>query len=378
MELNKEENRKNIIKNIGLIFIGLLLFLTYFSKTISNFMLPQIDKCTPASGVLVSDIETQGVIVASNVKKLYATTQWKIKEVKVKENQAVTAGVELFSIDMTDANIQIKALENDISFSQIEIEKYQNLFGSLETDATATAQSKRDYELNLLEKQKDLALKKQQLEAYKAKFPSDGIIRSAYNGNIKNIKFEEGATYMEGQPLCEISIADGKFIATFQLNAIKATSLNIGDGGTFNVENNDPTATTAGGSNQIIFQGSVTSKIYATATSTYNYEALITPQANTVKDGDVVNVNASKPSVQYSVLVPKGAITHLGGEDCVYVIKERSGALGSENYVEQVKVTIKASDDFRSAIDVQFDDFSPDIVAYSTKPLVDGMQVRLR
>ncbi|UWV46697.1 hypothetical protein N1236_14290 [Acetivibrio thermocellus] len=59
----------------------------------------------------------------------------------------------------------------------------------------------------------------------------------------------------------------------------------------------------------------------------------------------------------------------------MFVVKQREGVLGIENYVEQREVEILEKDDFNCAIEASIED-NEEIVVNASKPLADGMQVR--
>ena len=64
-------NSKKSIKGIG-IFLGITLFLTFFSKTIYNFNLPPVTAVSLTGGKLVNTIEGTSIITYRDSYDVYA------------------------------------------------------------------------------------------------------------------------------------------------------------------------------------------------------------------------------------------------------------------------------------------------------------------
>ena len=78
------------------------------------------------------------------------------------------------------------------------------------------------------------------------------------------------------------------------------------------------------------------------------------------------------------MLVPNSSVTKEGGKACVYVLKTKDGIMGEENYVQKVEVTVDEADDFNSALSGGGITEDDKIVTFSSKPLSDKIQVKLR
>ena len=63
-EEEKGNRKREIIKNIAIIFLAVMLVLTFFSNTIMNFSLPQVSTELITSGTIKSQIRGRGTIEA--------------------------------------------------------------------------------------------------------------------------------------------------------------------------------------------------------------------------------------------------------------------------------------------------------------------------
>jgi len=69
-------------------------------------------------------------------------------------------------------------------------------------------------------------------------------------------------------------------------------------------------------------------------------------EEGSVLEGSDVEIQASKYGKVYDMVVPRSCVIESRGQASVFVVKQRKGALGIENYVEQREVEILEKDDF--------------------------------
>lgn len=97
----KVKNRE-WVKNVAIIFLVIMLILTFFSNTIMNASLPEVSTATAQSGTISTMIRGSGTVTASSTYEIFATDTRKIQSVMVKEGQEVSTGDVLFVLAAGD------------------------------------------------------------------------------------------------------------------------------------------------------------------------------------------------------------------------------------------------------------------------------------
>ena len=98
----KVKNR-DWVKNAAIIFLSVLLVLTFFSNTIMNRSLPEVATAQVQSGNIVAKVRGTGTVTANGVNKVKAKEIRTIRSVMVKVGQEVNAGDVLFVLGEGDA-----------------------------------------------------------------------------------------------------------------------------------------------------------------------------------------------------------------------------------------------------------------------------------
>ena len=88
-EEEKGARKREIIKNIAIIFLSIMLVLTFFSNTIMNFSLPQVSTELVSSGTIKTQVRGQGVVETVDPYNLTVKETRTIKAVHVKEGDEV-------------------------------------------------------------------------------------------------------------------------------------------------------------------------------------------------------------------------------------------------------------------------------------------------
>lgn len=109
------EKKRDTIKTILIVFLVILLALTFFSNTIMNRSLPEISTETAASGKLTERIRGSGLVEANQAYEVTADGARTIKSVDVKSGKEVKKGDVLFTVNAVDSDTleaEEKALED--------------------------------------------------------------------------------------------------------------------------------------------------------------------------------------------------------------------------------------------------------------------------
>lgn len=137
MNEEKKLNRKDLIKNIAIIFLSIMLVLTFFSNTIMNYSLPQVATDVVEPGSVTTKIRGTGTLAADDPYKVTIQESRVIASVAVKEGDLVEKGQVLFYLEDKESEELKKAeaeLEDMIQkyttsllAGEISQESYQNI-----------------------------------------------------------------------------------------------------------------------------------------------------------------------------------------------------------------------------------------------------------
>lgn len=99
----KAQRRKDIIKNITIVFLMILLALTFFSRTIMNLTLPEVATHVAAQGEVSPRIRGQGTAEVDDPYTVSVTQARTIRSVAVKVNQEVKRGDVIYYLEDTES-----------------------------------------------------------------------------------------------------------------------------------------------------------------------------------------------------------------------------------------------------------------------------------
>lgn len=119
----KHQNRREWVKNIIIVFLLIMLVLTFFSNTIMNYSLPEVS-VTRMSRDKVSKAYSLSLTVEAN--RTYSVTAEEnrdIKRVAVKRGQEVKEGQTLFFLEELSESEEAKQLQEQIDLQKNEYEK---------------------------------------------------------------------------------------------------------------------------------------------------------------------------------------------------------------------------------------------------------------
>ena len=120
-QFRKSQRRKDIIKNITIVFLLILLALTFFSRTIMNYTLPQVATHVVAQGEVSPRIRGQGTAEVDDPYNVMMAQARTIKSVAVRVDQKVKRGDVLYyledneSEDLRTARQELTGLQSDFT-----------------------------------------------------------------------------------------------------------------------------------------------------------------------------------------------------------------------------------------------------------------------
>ena len=138
MEANVK--RREWVKTAAIIFLVVLLVLTFFSNTIMNRSLPEVATQSVQSGSINARIRGSGTVAANETYDVTISQTRKIASVLVKVGQTVEAGDKLFLLDSMESS--------DLTTARTELENMELTYEKGLVDAAKTAaQSNREIQL---------------------------------------------------------------------------------------------------------------------------------------------------------------------------------------------------------------------------------------
>ena len=114
-------DRKDKIKNITIIFLLVMLILTFFSNTIMNYSLVEVSTQQVTSGQITSKVRGSGSVEASESYSVTIEETRKIATVNVKKNAEVATGDLLFTLEDTDSD-ELDAAKKSLNEAQAAYE----------------------------------------------------------------------------------------------------------------------------------------------------------------------------------------------------------------------------------------------------------------
>lgn len=113
MSAEKKSNRKEWVKNVAIIFLSVMLVLTFFSNTIMNYSLPEVATAMIEPGSITAKIRGTGNLVSEDPYKITIQETRKIKSVAVKQGDVVEKDQVLFYLEDEDS-AELEQAEKDL------------------------------------------------------------------------------------------------------------------------------------------------------------------------------------------------------------------------------------------------------------------------
>lgn len=127
---DKASKRRAWVKNIAIIFLIIMLILTFFSNTIMNYSLPEVAAQYAKYGSITSSIQASGSVSAVSTYKVYIEETRIIESIAVRTGDTVNKGDLLFTLEKTEsgelktANEELEAAKETLEKLETEYEKY--------------------------------------------------------------------------------------------------------------------------------------------------------------------------------------------------------------------------------------------------------------
>ena len=161
----KSLKKREVIKNIAIVFLVIMLILTFFSNTIMNRTLPEVSTQSVTSGPVTTQVRGDGVVEAEDPYNLIIDETRKVKSCPVRVGDHVEEGDIIYyllgetSEELTTAKNELESLKSEYELTILESGLTQAEVGSVEAgvkNATGTILStleSKDAEINSLKSQ---------------------------------------------------------------------------------------------------------------------------------------------------------------------------------------------------------------------------------
>lgn len=137
MSTEKKSNRKEWVKNAAIVFLSIMLVLTFFSNTIMNYSLPEVATAMIEPGSIQAKIRGTGNLTSEEAYKIEIQESRKIASVAVKQGDVVEKDQALFYLeDVESAELEeaqkvlddmLLAYSSNILTGDISAESYQKI-----------------------------------------------------------------------------------------------------------------------------------------------------------------------------------------------------------------------------------------------------------
>ncbi len=176
----KGQRKREIIKNIAIIFLAVMLVLTFFSNTIMNFSLPQVSTEQISSGTIKTQVRGQGVIETVDPYNLTVKETRTIKSVNVKEGDDVQIGDVIYELEGEESS-ELEDTRSKLRTAEIEFESAVITNG---LGADQVLEIKAGGETNLTEIQNNIAKFDQNLENAKRDLNTHTAAKNKYQAEL--------------------------------------------------------------------------------------------------------------------------------------------------------------------------------------------------
>lgn len=192
--LEEKVKNRGWVKNAAIIFLSVLLVLTFFSNTIMNRSLPEVAAQYVQSGTITTRIRGTGTIEASETYEVKSTDSRKVKSVSVRVGDEVAVGDVLFVLAAGDSD-ELTAAQKELDDLQYN---YQvQLINSSATATSSQVQRAREKLADAITNRNSLAVTSDQIDAAKTKLDNaKAALAAGVPGSVTQADVEAAAVKM--------------------------------------------------------------------------------------------------------------------------------------------------------------------------------------
>lgn len=377
MELQYTEQtksgRKRTIRMFSGFFIGLLIVFTLLSNTLTALTLPKVILVETSRGQLIHTFQGSGVLKWMTEVTLTNSTGWKVKSVEVKEGEVVKKGQKLVIYDSTDAEQQILDEQASLQKLKLAMEELQSSYieAVQSGDEMSIRIAKRVIETSKI----DLGVQQRKIQKSEDHLTNNRELVAPFDGIVTQVNATDGLISSNGG--ADVRISNGSLGFELLAPAVIADLVEIGE--TLDVQVNGKDVKQVEGQiaeiqdTNSIDTGSVGN---GKTLNSLMKNILVKVQDESLKGGDRVQMELTKPTSDDTILISNKAIHEDGSGKYILKIEERSGPLGNTYYIRRTSITVADSNEQVSAVTQGLFE-GEQIILESSDPLQDGDKVRM-
>ena len=386
--------RKDMIKNIAILFLTVLLVLTFFSSTILNHSLPEVAAQYAYSGQITTSVRGTGVTEANENYQVILEEGRVIRSVAVRRGAHVNEGDLLFVLEDGES-AELQAANDALSRASLEYRKWllnkeadledrQRQIGYENEDLTQLlkagnqdAVKAKRRTIEQLEAKLELAKATYALEesAYteavsRAQAVADRLaatvgaseIYAKVAGTVNNIAVSAGQTVAAHTVLAEIEQQERGYSAALSLTTEQAKRVAVGQSAT------------------ILYYWGETPEATVASIEPSQYDPQNTRIVTLLLHGDITagqsfTFSLGERSANYDSVVPSSAIREDSNGRFVLVVEAKNTPIGNRYTAVLRDVEVIAEDDINAAVTgLSGSEF---VIVTSSAPITAGQQIRL-
>ncbi len=120
--MEQKVKKRGWVKNAAIIFLSIMLVLTFFSNTIMNRSLPEVAAQYAQSGTINAKVRGSGTITANETYQVMATDSRKVQSVAVSLGDEVKAGDLLLVLSSGDSE-ELETTRSELETAELEYQK---------------------------------------------------------------------------------------------------------------------------------------------------------------------------------------------------------------------------------------------------------------
>ena len=201
--------RREWVKTVAIIFLSIMLVLTFFSQTIMNYSLPEVAAQYVQSGNITAKIRGTGMIESGDPYNVKIVGTRKVASVAVREGDKVEAG-EVLCVLSSEDSAELEAAKEALKAAQKDYDSAL-LTGTLNAvvmNEAGTADSIADYKARVLKLQKEVEAAKAEVKKWQDTYDAYEVqIAWASVGSTVDISAEEAAVKKAQEELDKAQLA---------------------------------------------------------------------------------------------------------------------------------------------------------------------------
>ncbi|MGN0400989.1 MAG: biotin/lipoyl-binding protein [Acetatifactor sp.] len=199
----KGVNKREWVKTAAIIFLSVMLVLTFFSNTIMNYSLPEVSTKYVESGTITAKIRGTGTVESGDPYEIIAKESRKVLSVAVREGDKVQKGDVLFYLEDTDSE-ELKAAKAALEEAKKGLEAsqsdYENTLLNADITSSEIDQANRDvspevYRAQITNIQKEITAAKETMKPLKEK---EAQLTQTISDFAKQIEYEQSKNGASG------------------------------------------------------------------------------------------------------------------------------------------------------------------------------------